>query len=445
MSKLKINTSDWVELLAQQADISKKDADDFIKTLISVIEETLLSKDFIKINELGTFKLQWNAPRKSVDVNTGEDIVIDGYYRVAFTPDVQLRELANEPYAHLEAVVIDEIEEGQKVKKEADDADEIPLKYFDEQATEIKDILSEINALNHANEQRRNNDEIDAYEQDAYEQDTEKLELSKQEVDAQSMEELEVPEYDVDESAAEKSDVKEQQADLKTKDSKKKKRSGNNSKEQKTLDNKDKLGQKNSLFNNHEEKPKRVSTSKSRRLDFLFIGLLAGGLLVYLAVDLKVFTTISKYMDSYRIQKEFAPDAEKLTESPESEGFETSQPDFEPVKAESPVEDESIAVRQSQVDALEQLFNQPRSYQEYIATEEVIPGSRLTRIAERHYGVKEFWVYIYEANRDVLSSPAMIAPGMLLKIPRLNPVLADKDNSKCIEYALQLQEKYLKE
>lgn len=445
MSKLKINTSDWVELLAQQADISKKDADDFIKTLISVIEETLLSKDFIKINELGTFKLQWNAPRKSVDVNTGEDIVIDGYYRVAFTPDVQLRELANEPYAHLEAVVIDEIEEGQKVKKEADDADEIPLKYFDEQATEIKDILSEINALNHANEQRRDKDEIDAYEQDAYEQDTEKLELSKQEVDAQSMEELEAPEYDVDESAAEKSDVKEQQADLKTKDSKKKKRSGNDSKEQKTLDNKDKLGQKNSLFNNHEEKPKRVSTSKSRRLDFLFIGLLAGGLLVYLAVDLKVFTTISKYMDSYRIQKEFAPDAEKLTESPESEGFETYQPDFEPVKAESPVEDESIAVRQPQTDALEQLFNQPRSYQEFIATEEVIPGSRLTRIAERHYGVKEFWVYIYEANRDVLSSPAMIAPGMLLKIPRLNPVLADKDNPKCMEYALQLQEKYLKE
>ena len=44
MSKLKINTSDWVELLAQQADISKKDADDFIKTLISVIEETLLSR-----------------------------------------------------------------------------------------------------------------------------------------------------------------------------------------------------------------------------------------------------------------------------------------------------------------------------------------------------------------------------------------------------------------
>jgi nucleoid DNA-binding protein/nucleoid-associated protein YgaU len=450
MSKLKINTSDWVELLAQQADISKKDADDFIKTLISVIEETLLSKDFIKINELGTFKLQWNAPRKSVDVNTGEDIVIDGYYRVAFTPDVQLRELANEPYAHLEAVVIDEIEEGQKVKKEADDTDGIPLKYFDEQATEIKDILSEINALNHANEQRRNKDEIDAYEQDTDEQntdeqDTEKLELSKQEVDAQSMEELEVPEYDVDESAAEKSDVKEQQADLKTKDSKQKKRSDNDAKKQKMLDNKDKRGRKNSLFNNHEEKPKRVSTSKSRRLDFLFIGVLTGGLLVYLAVDLKVFTTISKYMDSYRIQKEFAPDAEKLTESPESEGFETYQSDFESVKAGSPVEDESIAIRQPQVDVLEQLFNQPRSYQEFIATEEVIPGSRLTRIAERHYGVKEFWVYIYEANRDVLSSPAMIAPGMLLKIPRLNPVLADEDNPKCIEYALQLQEKYLKE
>ena len=73
-----------------------------------------MSKDSVRIKDWGTFKLQWNAPRKSVDVNTGEDIIIDGYYRVAFTPDAELRDLANEPYAHLEAVVIDEAEDGQR-------------------------------------------------------------------------------------------------------------------------------------------------------------------------------------------------------------------------------------------------------------------------------------------------------------------------------------------
>jgi len=122
MSKLKINTSDWIDLLARQSDVSKKDAGDFIKALLTVMEEALLSGDSVKIKGLGTFKLQWNAPRKSVDVNTGEDIIIDGYHKVAFTPDAELRDLANEPYAHLEAVVIDEVEEGQKVKKEADDS-----------------------------------------------------------------------------------------------------------------------------------------------------------------------------------------------------------------------------------------------------------------------------------------------------------------------------------
>ena len=161
-------------------------------------------------------------------------------------------------------------------------------------------------------------------------------------MDAQSVEELEAPEHDVDESAAEKLDVKEQQADLKTKTASKKKRSDNDAKEQKMLDNKDKLGRKIHFSTITKKSQKRVSTSKSRRVDFLFIGVLTGGLLVYLAVDLKVFTTIS--IHGFVSDQKFAPDAEKLTESPESEGFETYQSDFESVKAESPVEDESIAI-----------------------------------------------------------------------------------------------------
>ena len=180
-------------------------------------------------------------------------------------------------------------------------------------------------------------------------------------------------------------------------------------------------------------------------MDLLFVAVLAGGLLVYLAIDHKVFTTISQYIESYRIQKALAPDFEEPITPLENQDFDALQFDFEPAEFESSMEDKSDDVSQSRPDDLEQLFNQTRSYHDFIATEEVIPGSRLTRIAERHYGVKEFWVYIYEANREILESPAEIVPGMLLKIPRLNPVLADKDNPRCIEYALKLQEEYLKE
>jgi hypothetical protein len=57
--------------------------------------------------------------------------------------------------------------------------------------------------------------------------------------------------------------------------------------------------------------------------------------------------------------------------------------------------------------------------------------------------VKEFWVYIFEANQDKLQTPSQIKPGMLLRIPKLNPVLADKNNPACMEYARQLHELYV--
>jgi nucleoid-associated protein YgaU len=350
--------------------------------------------------------------------------------------------LANEPYAHLEAVAIDEIEEGQKVKKEVDDSGEIPLKHFDEQVTEIKDILSEINALNHTD---------DDTQQDSGKENTEESvagePAAETVVDQVADESDDVIEQIVDKPA----DKKPKEKRSKSKDRKKQKLRAESmlkeskSKKRESSDRKGASEKKSSVLSDFEEKARKIPASKSRRLDLIFIGVLAGGLLIYLAVDHKIFTTISRYIESYRIQRELAPSFEKPTTSPESQDFDASQSDFGPDESVSPVEDKSHDIGQSQADDLEQLFNQARSYHDFIATEEVIPGSRLTRIAERHYGVKEFWVYIYEANRDILESPAKIEPGMLLKIPRLNPVLADKDNPRCIEYALKLQEEYLKD
>jgi nucleoid DNA-binding protein len=149
MSKDKISTQEIAELLSLKAGISKKAADDFIKQLFATIEDSLLTGEQVKVKNLGTFKLQWNEPRKSVNVQTGEEIILAGYNKVSFTPDAGLKDLVNEPYAHLEPVVLDENNEPEQEETPEPEADVLPdpLRIFTEQANEIKDILSEIQSL----------------------------------------------------------------------------------------------------------------------------------------------------------------------------------------------------------------------------------------------------------------------------------------------------------
>ncbi|MCQ2335826.1 MAG: HU family DNA-binding protein [Paludibacteraceae bacterium] len=68
----------------------------------------------------------------------------------------------------------------------------------------------------------------------------------------------------------------------------------------------------------------------------------------------------------------------------------------------------------------------------------VIDGSRLTMIAYRAYGSKDFWVYVYDANRDVLRRPKDIAKGMTIKIADLPLSIVDPNNPACIEKAREL-------
>lgn len=142
MNKDKISAQDIIDALAAKADITKLLAEEFFKVLIATIEEALQANDSVKIKDLGTFKLHWIAPRKSVNVQTGEDIVIEGYYKVVFTPDKDLKELVNKPFAHLESVVLDDEENNKKSQEEAN-----PLSSLTEQAGEIKGLLSEINSM----------------------------------------------------------------------------------------------------------------------------------------------------------------------------------------------------------------------------------------------------------------------------------------------------------
>jgi len=87
MIKEKISSQEIIDLIALKASVSKRAAEEFLKVMIASIEEALLAGEVVKIKNFGTFKLQWNEPRKSVNVQTREEIVIGGYYKVVFVTD----------------------------------------------------------------------------------------------------------------------------------------------------------------------------------------------------------------------------------------------------------------------------------------------------------------------------------------------------------------------
>lgn len=106
----KLLLQDLVVLLAKKSGITQKDADKFFRELFQLILERIYENDIVKIKDLGTFKLVEINSRESVDVNTGEKIEIPAHFKMAFTPDRSLKEIVNEPFAHFESVILDDVE-----------------------------------------------------------------------------------------------------------------------------------------------------------------------------------------------------------------------------------------------------------------------------------------------------------------------------------------------
>lgn len=104
----RLTLQDLIDLLAEKKNITKKEAENFLRELINLVTETIQDKDFVRIKDFGTFKLTLVSARKSVNVNTGEDINIPPHYRLSFTPDKLLREGVNKPFAHFESVLLND-------------------------------------------------------------------------------------------------------------------------------------------------------------------------------------------------------------------------------------------------------------------------------------------------------------------------------------------------
>ena len=93
-------------MLTSKMGLEVAEAEAFITTMFKVVNEGLKEDKLVKIKGLGTFKLTKVSARESVDVNTGERIVIEGREKISFTPDNYMRDLVNSPFSQFETVVL---------------------------------------------------------------------------------------------------------------------------------------------------------------------------------------------------------------------------------------------------------------------------------------------------------------------------------------------------
>lgn len=103
--------NEFAKSLTDKYGLSDNDALNFLKEMFAVITDELRNGSdatSVKVKGLGTFRMQSVNPRVSVDVNTGERILIDGRYKIVFTPEAMLRDRVNSPFAQFETFVVNE-------------------------------------------------------------------------------------------------------------------------------------------------------------------------------------------------------------------------------------------------------------------------------------------------------------------------------------------------
>lgn len=134
---------DIARILANRYKLSNVEAEIFMQVMVEVINDGLLKDRQVKIKGFGTFKIQTVKERSSVNVNTGEKVIIAEHDKITFTPDTVMKDLVNKPFAQFETVMVedgsplldDTVDDKSNVVADTEDAVE-PVVVDDESTSE---------------------------------------------------------------------------------------------------------------------------------------------------------------------------------------------------------------------------------------------------------------------------------------------------------------------
>ena len=137
----KLSIQDLASAYAEKSGIDQKSAHAFVKTVFEIVEEFISTDKIVKIKGFGTFKLISVSDRESVNVNTGERIVIAGHTKLSFTPDAPLRDAVNRPFADFETTPINESTSIEAMEKLPSQNEELSSEEASEDYAEEQNLL----------------------------------------------------------------------------------------------------------------------------------------------------------------------------------------------------------------------------------------------------------------------------------------------------------------
>lgn len=309
----KLLLSDITDQLAESANISKKEAGSFLKQLFDIIEEQLVADKIVKIKGLGTFKLIWVESRRIANVNTGEIQEVAGHYKTTFTPDAALAEAVNEPFSHLETIILDE-----------------------ELVTDTP-----VNTSSYPSESDKH-DEIDIPLQE-----------------------------NVEERISTESSV-------------------------------------NDVADNEMTQPQKASRKWLTVLSVIVLALAAGFIGYVVGKSARNATAPQKAIVVTVIKKKIQPKDSIIKIFPVSKQ-ENAKPSADSI----------------------------------LTTEMLEAGARLTRVSQKYYGHKVFWVYLYQANKYVIGNPNKVTAGTVIDIPNPRIYGIDANNAESVAKAKTLEAEIL--
>ena len=161
----KILLQDITEFLCQRSGVTKREAEQFVRSFFDVIQQGLERDQYVKIKGFGTFKLVEVGQRESVNIKTGERFQINGHTKVSFTPDNALKDLVNRPFSHFQTVTLNDetaieeleactkLEDFEQPNEEDSPAESQPLMPAESQPS-MKVIAEEIPTKNEANSEK---------------------------------------------------------------------------------------------------------------------------------------------------------------------------------------------------------------------------------------------------------------------------------------------------
>ena len=379
----KISFPDLVGLLSSKMNITKKEAETFLKEFFTVSTEIITSGEELRINGLGLFKPIWVEARGSINIQTGEPVERPGHYKLSFIPDKVLREAVNAPFSSFSVEVLN---------------DHVPIE--DMTAVPSQDIDENNDICNTENVELQDSKEIREKEEE-----DEPIEPAHEYIQEDKSADEESSESTVSSQEIEKFQEEIIQPESETKV------------EEKEED-------------CYEDYLRKSASRKSFWWGVLsafgiIIICLAGGIF-FMGNDSPYVVKIGEYTLSLGKQ---SIDSRPMNNNPESVVLPENKDTLSEMEKDSVLKDSVISASPLAAPEVKPVIETIRS------------GVFLTTLARKYFGHKAFWVYIYEENKDVIKNPNQVPIGTRLTIPSASKYDIDANNRTSVEKAKALAAK----